>query len=111
MAVLLVVTEHSTFLTAEAVRHYESVRGRLERAAGSSVRSAHYEDVDSVQDVDAVVLSGSRAPWSAHDPRALDRLRAILGAWDDRVLRICSALQRQVRFTGGSVSTTRVTVA
>ncbi|HSH21743.1 MAG TPA: hypothetical protein VK992_03885, partial [Candidatus Caenarcaniphilales bacterium] len=73
MAVLLVVTEHATYLDAEAAERYDTIRRRLERTAGDGAVAAHYEDVDDLRGVDAVVLSGSRAPWAAHEPVALER--------------------------------------
>ena len=109
MAVLLVVTEHSTFLTPERRRHYESIRARLEHVAGRTVDAAHYESVDDLRDVEAVVLSGSRAPWSVHDPRALDRLGASVRGFAGPVLGICAGMQLQVMFAGGAVRTVRPT--
>ena len=105
MAVLLVVTEHVTYLDAAAKRRYEGVRRRLERAGAAQVRTAHYEDVGSLGRVDAVVLSGSRAPWAEHEPDALERLGTTVRAYDGPVLGICAGMQLQALFAGGSVRT------
>ena len=107
MATLFVVTEHSSYLGPSAVRRYETVRRRLEDASGMTVRSAHYEDVHSVHDVAAVVLSGSRAAWAAHDARAIDRLGTTIRGFAGPVLGICAGMQLQAVFAGGAVATRR----
>ena len=93
MAVLLVVTEHSSYLGPDAVRRYDGVRRRLEDASGTTVKSAHYQDVDSVADAAAVVLSGSRAAWAVHDADAIERLGTIVRGFSGSVLGICAGMQ------------------
>lgn len=103
MAVLLVVTEHRSFLSAERVGEYERIRERLERVAAATVASAQYEDTTSLGSHEAIVLSGSNAPWSAHEPAALDRLGGHLLDYRGPVLGICAGMQLQAMFAGGAV--------
>ncbi|MBA2474577.1 MAG: gamma-glutamyl-gamma-aminobutyrate hydrolase family protein [Actinobacteria bacterium] len=102
MAVRLVVTEAASALTAERARHYELIRQRLERSATAPVRITHYPDVERLDDT-AVVLSGSNAPWAAHDPGELARLGEAVLAFSGPVLGICAGMQLQARFAGGGV--------
>ena len=104
MVVLLVVTEQRTFLDPQRSRRYERVRRRLEQVAGAAVQSRHYEDVETLQGAGAVVLSGSSAPWAAHDVDALERLGEAVRAFDGPVLGICAGMQLQAMFAGGSVA-------
>ena len=103
MGVTLVVTEHSGALTPETLAHYDAVRERLERAAGVPVATVQYEQVDSLAGAEAVVLSGSFAPWAAHVPVALERLGEAVRSYEGPVLGICAGMQLQARFAGGSV--------
>ena len=103
MSVTLVVTEHSGALSPETLAHYEAVRGRLELAAGEPVRTVQYEEVASLEGADAVVLSGSFAPWAAHVPDALERLGDAVRSYEGPVLGICAGMQLQARFAGGTV--------
>jgi len=103
MGVTLVVTEHSGALPPERLAHYEAVRGRLEHAAGTPVTAVPYEEVGSLGGADAVVLSGSFAPWADHTPDAIDRLGDVVRAYDGPVLGICAGMQLQARFAGGTV--------
>lgn len=102
-AVGFVVTEHPGALTRERTGHYERIRRRLERVAGRAVRSVAYTEADELSDAPALVLSGSFAPWAAHDPSALDRLGEVVRSFDGPVLGICAGVQLQARFAGGAV--------
>ncbi len=101
-AVELVVTEHPSFLDEERTRHYEEIRATLEEVAGRPVSSTHYLEVEELGP-GPVVLSGSSAPWSAHDPARLDRLGDAVRATDAPVLGICAGLQLFARFAGGRI--------
>ena len=107
MHVLFVVTEHSSYLGPHAVRRYKHVRRRLEDAFGATVRSAHYEDVESVAGAAALALSGSRAAWAVHDAGAIDRLGTVIRGFGGPVLGICAGMQLLAMFAGGTVETTR----
>ena len=101
-AVTLVVTEHPSYLDEARVRHYEEIRAVLEDAAGLPVASTHYLDVERLGP-GPVVLSGSNAPWEAHDPERLDRLGETVRATDAPVLGICAGLQLLSQFVGGKI--------
>ncbi len=103
VGVLFVVTEQLAALNASRARAYEGIRGRLEDLAGMAVTSEHYGDVDSLERFAAVVLSGSSAPWAAHDRAMLDALGDAVRAFDGPVLGICAGMQLQAMFGGGSV--------
>ncbi len=107
MAVLLILTEHSSYLDPAAVGRYDEIRRRLEDAAGTPVTARHYEDVVGTGHAAAIVLSGSLAPWAVHDPDAIERLGDTIGGYAGPVLGICAGMQLQVTFAGGSVRTTR----
>jgi GMP synthase (glutamine-hydrolysing) len=100
--VKLVVTEHPSCLDAKRARHYEEIRTILEEIAGRPVFSTHYLDVDELGP-GPVVLSGSSAPWAAHDPANLDRLGEVVRATEAPVLGICAGLQLLSRFAGGRI--------
>ena len=103
MRVTFVVTEHSGSLTPRRLDHYDAVRARLERAAGSRVARVQYEEVRSLDGADAVILSGSFAPWAVHAAEALERLGDAVRGYDGPVLGICAGMQLQARFAGGSI--------
>ena len=103
MPVTLVVTEHSGALSPERLAHYEAVRARLESAAGTSVASVRYEEVESLRSADAVVLSGSFAPWAVHSAEAIERLGDAVRSYHGPVLGICAGMQLQARFAGGTI--------
>jgi GMP synthase (glutamine-hydrolysing) len=50
------------------------------------------------------VLSGSSAPWSAHEPAELARLGEAVRAAGRPVLGICAGLQLQALFAGGGIA-------
>lgn len=102
MSVTFVITEHAGALPPERLAHYEAVRGRLESLAGMRIVTVQYEDVESLEGADAVVLSGSFAPWAEHSSEALDRLGGAVRGYDGPVLGICAGMQLQARFGGGT---------
>jgi GMP synthase (glutamine-hydrolysing) len=91
-------------MTRPLERHYEAIRSQLEQLAGVSVRSRQYPDADDFAGAVAVVLSGSFAPWSLHDPSAIARLGAGVERFDGPVLGICAGMQLQMMFAGGTLA-------
>jgi GMP synthase (glutamine-hydrolysing) len=106
----LVLTERRSELTEARARNYERLRLRLGEAAGRPVAAGHYEDVDAgrLARASAVVLSGSSAPWSVHEPDELARLGEAVRSCSRPVLGICAGLQLQALFAGGSVAAAAV---
>jgi len=102
MTIRFVVTEHPPALTVPLVRRYERIRSRLERIAGSPVELTRYTELE-LDGADAVVLSGSYAPWADHSADALDRLGGAIRAYGGPVLGICAGMQLQAMFAGGTV--------
>jgi len=100
---LLVVTEHADYLTPDRRAGYERVAAELARTSGTEVHTVHYLDGTDLAAADAVVLSGSKAPWAAHDPSALERLRDELVACRTPVLGVCAGMQLLVEAAGGRV--------
>ena len=102
-SVTFVVTEHPSRLVETRRQHYEEVRARLEALAERPVRLLHYLEIERLGPA-PVVLSGSGAPWKAHDPADLDRLGNAVRAADGPVLGICAGLQLLGGFAGGRVA-------
>jgi GMP synthase (glutamine-hydrolysing) len=105
VGVQLVLTEPRSELTEARARNYERLAARLREVSGLAVEAVHYEEADTARlsGATAVVLSGSSAPWAAHDAAALDRLGETVRAAGRSVLGICAGLQLQARFAGGSI--------
>ena len=101
----LVVSEQRGGLTPETEARYGRAVRRLAELACADVASSHYADGDAC-DADALVLSGSYDPWSAHDPAELERLDERLRAFDGPVLGVCAGMQTLVRAAGGEIAAT-----
>jgi len=71
------------------------------------VHSTPYPEIVDLAGASAVVLSGSFAPWSAHDPGALERLREVVCSYGGPVLGICAGMQLQAMFAGGTTARVR----
>jgi GMP synthase (glutamine-hydrolysing) len=99
-----VITEHPSFLDAERAVRYEEIRRLLSALSDRPVDAVPYLDVRSLGP-GPVVLSGSKAPWAAHDPGSLDRLGEVVLAADAPVLGICAGMQLLARFAGGRIAT------
>ena len=76
---------------------------RLEAASGRPVEVVPYLEARDLSHADAIVISGSSAPWAAHDPAALDRLGEVVIASGRPVLGICAGMQLLGRFAGGRI--------
>ncbi len=105
MSVELVLTERRADLTESRSHNYKRLQERLAAASGLPVESTHYEEADPARlaQAHAIVLSGSSAPWSAHEPAELDRLGDSVRAARRPTLGICAGLQLQALFAGGSI--------
>ena len=105
MAVELVFTERKSQLTAARARNYARLQERLAAASGQAVDAAHYEELDPVRlgQASSIVLSGSSAPWSDHDPAELARLGEAVRAAGRPLLGICAGMQLQALFAGSKV--------
>ena len=101
MRVGLIVTEQVGHLTAAAEARYAHLQAQLAETMRCDVVKRHY--TESLPEVDALVLSGSDAPWAAHDPHELDRLGVAVVASRLPVLGICAGLQLLARFAGGVI--------
>ncbi len=97
----LTITEHASYLSPDAVAGYARFVSLLAEITGAEVVSRHY--LEPELDVDAVVLSGSEAPWAAHDPADLDRLGEQILAYRGPVLGVCAGMQLLARFAGGRI--------
>jgi GMP synthase (glutamine-hydrolysing) len=102
-AVVQIDTEHPSAFGVGPARWRERLRRRLETASGRPVEVVHYLDARDLSDAQAVVLSGSSAPWAAHDPAALEHLGELVITSGRPVLGICAGMQLLGRFAGGSV--------
>ena len=109
MAVVVILTERKSLLTEARSRNYERLRARIADASGDTVDVAHYEDVEPAQlrHAGSVVLGGSSAPWSAHDPAELERLGDAVRSAGRPVLGICAGMQLQAVFAGGTIGRSR----
>ena len=105
MTVALVFTERRADLTESRTRNFERLRSVL-ADAGAEVEESWYEDVDPARlaRADAIVLSGSSAPWSVRGVAELERLGDAVRIAGRPVLGICAGLQLLTRFAGGTVA-------
>jgi GMP synthase (glutamine-hydrolysing) len=105
MGIEVVFTERTSQLTAARAENYALLRTRLEVASGQPVEASHYDDLDParLRRASAVVLSGATAPWSDHDPAALEALGEAVRSSGRPVLGICAGMQLEVLFAGGAI--------
>jgi GMP synthase (glutamine-hydrolysing) len=101
--VVQIDTEHPSRYGSSSDRWRERLRRRLAVASGRPVEVVSYLHARDLRDAHAIVLSGSSAPWAAHDPAALDRLGEVVGASGRPVLGICAGMQLLGRFRGGHI--------
>jgi GMP synthase (glutamine-hydrolysing) len=100
----LVFTERRADLTESRARNFERLHAQLAEA-GASVEESWYEELDAsrLAAADAIVLSGSTAPWAARDESRLDRLGAAVRAAGRPALGICAGFQLLATFAGGTI--------
>jgi GMP synthase-like glutamine amidotransferase len=101
--VVQVDTEHPSRYGVSSLRWRGRLRRRLAIASGRPVEVVSYLDARDLSHAHAIVLSGSSAPWAAHDPAALDRLGEVVGASARPVLGICAGMQLLGRFEGALI--------
>jgi GMP synthase (glutamine-hydrolysing) len=101
--VVQIDTEHPSAFGVGPTRWRGRLQRRLETASGRRVEVLHYLDATDLSEAHAIVLSGSSAPWAAHDPAALDRLGELVSAAGRPVLGICAGMQLLGRFAGGRI--------
>jgi GMP synthase (glutamine-hydrolysing) len=105
VTVELVFTERRADLTDARARNFERLHARLAEA-GASVAESWYEELDAARlaNADAIVLSGSSAPWPAREAANIERLGEAVRAAGRPVLGICAGFQLQAMFAGGAVA-------
>jgi GMP synthase-like glutamine amidotransferase len=102
--VVQIDTEHPSAFGVGPNRWRNRLRRRLEIASGRPVETVHYLDAHDLSGAHAIVLSGSSAPWAAHDPAALDRLGELVSRSRRPVLGICAGMQLLGRFAGTRIA-------
>jgi GMP synthase-like glutamine amidotransferase len=103
-AVIQIDSEHPSKYGLPSQRWSARLRRRLEAASGREVEVVPYLEARDLSGAHAVVISGSAAPWAAHDPAALDRLGEVVEASGRPVLGICAGMQLLGRFAGGTIA-------
>jgi GMP synthase (glutamine-hydrolysing) len=101
--VLQIDTEHPSAYGVGSRRWRGRLQRRLATASGRTVDVVPYLEARALGDAHAIILSGSSAPWAAHDPAALDRLGEVVTASGRPVLGICAGMQLLARFQGGRI--------
>jgi GMP synthase (glutamine-hydrolysing) len=101
--VVQIDSEHPSAFGVGSARWSGRLRRRLETACGGPVEVVHYLDARDLGAARAIVISGSSAPWAAHDAAALDRLGEVVSASGRPVLGICAGMQLLGRFAGGRI--------
>lgn len=102
-AIVQIDTEHPSAYGPASARWGGRLQRRLATASGLSVEVVPYLEARDLSHAHAVVLSGSSAPWAAHDPAALDRLGEVVGTCGRPVLGICAGMQLLGRFAGARI--------
>ncbi len=104
MNVLFVVTEQGRYLNTERRQRYERAAHLLGELAGAPPCVRHYTERDVFPPhSDAIVLSGSDAPWAEHDELELQQLRDFVAGCGRPVLGICAGMQLLAQCAGGAV--------
>jgi GMP synthase-like glutamine amidotransferase len=101
--IVQVDSEHPSKYGVPSQRWSARLRRRLELASGLPVEVVPYLEARDLGQAHAIVISGSAAPWAAHDPAALDRLGEVVSASGRPVLGICAGMQLIGRFAGARI--------
>ena len=102
-AIIQIDSEHPSKYGVPSQRWSARLHRRLEAASGRPVEVVPYLEARDLSQAHAIVISGSAAPWAAHDPAALDRLGEVVCASGRPVLGICAGMQLLGRFAGGRI--------
>ena len=102
-AIIQIDSEHPSEYGLPSRRWSARLKRRLEAASGRPVEVVPYLEVVDLSQAEAIVISGSAAPWAAHDPAALDRLGEVVRSSGRPVLGICAGMQLLGRFAGGRI--------
>jgi GMP synthase-like glutamine amidotransferase len=94
-----VITETPGEITADVRHGYDRAVAVLAAESGGAVTTSHY--LDPLPAAEVLVLSGSWAPWAAHDQTALEAFGARLRVDPRPVLGICAGMQLLARAAGG----------
>ena len=104
MNILFVATEHDRYLNAARRQRYERAAQVFRELAGVPPTLVHYTDRDLYPPhADAIVLSGSDAPWAEHNDGDLQQLRDFVAGCGRPVLGICAGMQLLAQCAGGAV--------
>jgi GMP synthase (glutamine-hydrolysing) len=98
-AVGFVISEAPGEITPEVQAGYDRAAAVLAAVAGEDVVQTNY--TDPLPEADVLVLSGSWAPWAAHDQRELDAFAGRLREDPRPALGICAGMQLLARAAGG----------
>ena len=71
-AIVQIDSEHPSKYGLPSQRWSARLHRRLEAASGRPVEVVPYLEARDLSQAHAIVISGSAAPWAAHDPAALD---------------------------------------
>ena len=102
-AIVQIDSEHPSKYGLPSQRWSARLHRRLEAASGRPVEVVPYLEARDLSQAHAIVISGSAAPWAAHDPAALDHLGEVVCASGRPVLGICAGMQLLGRFAGGRI--------
>src|SRR5918992_5354521 len=91
--IVFVCTEAPSHLDRARRGRYERIRAQLEAIARRPCVLVHYSDVGSFDEGDAVVISGSDAPWEAHPSDGFVPLEEAVREADVPMLGICAGMQ------------------
>jgi GMP synthase-like glutamine amidotransferase len=95
----LVMTEQRDHLTDEVRARYDGFADVLAELAGGDCAVGHY--LDPLPAGERLVLTGSYAPWAAHDQAELAAFGSRLLGDERPVLGVCAGMQLLARFAGG----------
>ncbi len=105
--IAVIVTEHPDYVSASQRQEVAGLAEKVSRIAGAEVTVSHYLDSSDLYSSDlegvaALVLTGSHAPWSAHDDDDLAAFGDGVKAFGGPVFGICAGMQLLARFEGAA---------